>query len=61
MDWDEVRTPSSKAVTLGEPLDTASMAELEARIIALEAEVGRVKAEIDRKRRQADAANALFK
>ncbi len=61
MDWDEVRTPASKAVTLGEPLDTVSIAELETRIAALEAEIGRVKTEIERKRRQADAANAFFK
>lgn len=61
MDWDDVRTPSGKAVTTGESLATASIAELEARITALMAEIDRVRAEIDQKRRQADAANAMFK
>lgn len=61
MDWDEVRTPSAITLTLGEPLDAVSIAELDARVLALEAEIARVKAEIERKRRQADAANAFFK
>ena len=61
MDWDEVRTPSAITLKLGEPLDAVSIAELDARVLALEAEIARVKAEIERKRRQADAANAFFK
>ena len=61
MDWDDVRTPLAKTFTVGEPLATASIAELEARITALNAEIVRVQTEIDAKRRQAEAANALFK
>ena len=60
MDWDEVRAPAAKTVTLGEPLATLSIAELEARIAALETEIARVKTEIDAKRRQAAAADAFF-
>ena len=61
MDWDDVRMPTAKTVTIGEPLSTLSISELESRVSALEAEIGRVKTEIDAKRRQADAANSLFK
>lgn len=61
MDWDDVRTPASKTFAVGEPLTTLSIAELEARVAALDAEIARVQAEISVKRRQADAANALFK
>lgn len=60
MDWDEVRAPTTK-MTLGEPLATHSIAELEARIGALDTEIVRVKAEIEAKRRQAAAADALFR
>ena len=61
MDWDEVRAPAAKAVVLGEPLATLSIAELESRIAALEAEIARVRTEIDAKRRQAAAADAFFR
>lgn len=61
MDWDDVRIPASKTFTAGEPLATLSIAELEARVEALDAEIARIKTEIAAKRRQADAANALFK
>jgi len=61
MDWDEVRAPLSKTVTLGEPLATHSIGELEARIAALEAEIDRVRAEIDAKRRHAAAADEVFR
>ena len=60
MDWDDVRVPAKKQATVGEPLDALSIADLDARVMALDAEIVRVKAEIDRKRRQADAANAIF-
>ena len=60
MDWDDIKTPNAKIVTLGEELRALSVAELEHRISALEAEIGRVKTEIDNKRRQAAAADALF-
>jgi len=61
MDWDDVRAPANKTFAVGEPLSTLSIAELEARVIALDAEIARIKTEIAAKRRQADAANALFK
>jgi uncharacterized small protein (DUF1192 family) len=61
MDWDDIRKPSSGEVVLGENLERASIAELEARIAALEGEIARVRAEIERKRKiEADAA-AIFK
>ena len=61
MDWDDVQVSPKKQVTVGEPLDALSITDLDARVMALDAEIVRVKAEIDRKRRQADAANAMFK
>jgi len=61
MDWDDVRTPANKNFAIGEPLSTLSIAELEARVASLDAEIARVKTEIAAKRRQADAANAIFK
>ncbi len=61
MDWDDVRTPAAKTFSVGEPLSTLSIAELEARVETLDAEIVRVKTEIAAKRRQADAANAFFK
>lgn len=61
MDWDDVRAPAGKTFNVGEPLSTLSIAELEARVVALEAEIERVRVEITTKRRQADVAAALFK
>ena len=61
MDWDEPRARPAKSMILGEPLDTHSIAELQERITALEAEIVRTHAEIDRKRKQAEAASALFR
>ena len=61
MDWDEVRAPAARSVTLGEPLGTASIAELEVRVAALEGEIARVRTEIEAKRRQAADAGAFFK
>ncbi len=61
MDWDEVRAPAAKTVTLGETLDTLAVAELESRIAALEEEIARVRAEIDRKRSHAAAADQFFR
>jgi uncharacterized small protein (DUF1192 family) len=61
MDWDDVRPEPAKGATLGDSLDTLSVAELEARISDLEREIARVKAELEKKRRHEDAASALFK
>ena len=62
MDWDDVR-PRSRypARSIGENLETLSVAELEARIAELEREIARVKTELETKRRHEDAASALFK
>ncbi len=35
MDWDEVRPKAAKAASIGESLETLSVAELEARIASL--------------------------
>ncbi len=59
MDWDEAR-PAPK-VHLGEPLATLSVAELEARIVALHQEIERVSAELTKKKAHEAAASALFK
>jgi len=61
MDWDDVRPKPKVAVTIGESLETLSVAELQARIVQLEREIARVKAELEAKRRHEDAASALFK
>jgi uncharacterized small protein (DUF1192 family) len=61
MDWDEERPKPKAAVSLGESLETLSVAELEARIKALEAEIVRVKVELERKRAHEAVAAKLFK
>lgn len=61
MDWDDIRPEPAAGITIGENLETLSVAELEARIGALEREIGRVKTELEAKRRHEDAASALFK
>jgi uncharacterized small protein (DUF1192 family) len=61
MDWDEVRPKPKAGATIGENLETLSVAELQARIVELEREIARVKTELEAKRRHEDAASALFK
>lgn len=62
MDWDDVMKPKPKAgAALGDNLETLSVGELEARIVALQAEIGRVEQELAKKRAQKSAADALFK
>lgn len=61
MDWDEIRPPSVKSASIGENLETLSVAELESRIAAFAAEIERVKAELDKKRAHENAAAALFR
>jgi uncharacterized small protein (DUF1192 family) len=61
MDWDENAPKPVKAVTVGEPLHTLSVAELDARVAALKAEITRVEAELTAKRSHEAAAAALFK
>lgn len=60
MDWEEPVVKKA-AVTVGEPLATASIGELEARIVALNSEIERVRAEIAKKKAHEAAASALFK
>jgi uncharacterized small protein (DUF1192 family) len=61
MDWDEARLKPAIGATIGDNLETLSVAELEARIGALEREIARVKVELEAKRRHENAASALFK
>ncbi len=61
MDWDELKPKPAKAVTLGEDLKSLSVAELEARIVALRAEIERVEEELRAKKAHEAAASALFK
>ncbi len=61
MDWDEVVKKPAKGVTIGDSLETLSIAELEARIAALREEITRIEGEIAAKRKHEAAASALFK
>lgn len=61
MDWDEARSVSAKSASIGDNLDTLSVAELEHRIAAFSAEIERVKAELAKKQAHGSAAAALFK
>jgi uncharacterized small protein (DUF1192 family) len=62
MDWDDIIPKKPKtAATVGDSLETLSVAELEARIAAFEAEIERIKGELASKRRHEQAASALFK
>lgn len=61
MDWDDVRPKPQKGVTLGEDLSSFSIAELDARIVALQTEITRVEAERTAKKAHEAAAAALFK
>ena len=61
MDWDEQRPAPAKAITVGEALGSLSVAELEARIVALTREIERVREELAAKRAHEAAAAAVFK
>ncbi len=61
MDWDDIRPKAAKAITLGEELASLSVAELDARIVALQKEIARVEAERAAKKAHEAAAAALFK
>lgn len=61
MEWDEPRPGARTSASLGDNLETLSVAELEQRIAAFADEIERVKAELARKRAHENAANALFK
>lgn len=61
MDWDDTKPTPPKSASIGDNLETLSVAELEERIQAFAAEIERVKAELARKRAHESAAAALFK
>lgn len=61
MDWDESRPATQTGGSVGDNLETLSVAELEERIAAFSQEIERVKAELERKRAHESAAAALFK
>ena len=61
MDWDDLKPKPPKAATLGESLETFSVAELQARIKALKAEIARVETELAAKKAHEAAAAQLFK
>jgi uncharacterized small protein (DUF1192 family) len=61
MDWDDLKPRPAKAVTLGESLESLSIAELEQRIVALTEEVERVRREVQAKKAHEAAAAAVFK
>ncbi len=62
MDLDDLLPPKKPTgVSIGDSLETLSVAELEKRVKDLEAEIVRVSAEISRKKSHEEAARALFK
>ncbi len=61
MDWDDVRPKPKLGPSLGEPLDSLGISELEARIAELREEIARVEAELARKKAHEAAASQLFK
>jgi uncharacterized small protein (DUF1192 family) len=61
MHWDEERPVPSKGIVVGEALGSLSIAELEARIVALTREIERVREELAAKRAHEAAAAAVFK
>lgn len=61
MDWDDAKPAPPKSASIGDNLETLSVAELESRVAAFAAEIERVEAELARKRAHESAAAALFK
>jgi uncharacterized small protein (DUF1192 family) len=61
MDWDELKPKPPKGMTLGENLESLSVAELQARIAALQTEIARVEAELAAKKAHEAAAASIFK
>ena len=61
MDWDDLKPKPPKGVMLGESLETLSVGELEARIVALRQEIERVGRELAAKKAHEAAAAAIFK
>jgi uncharacterized small protein (DUF1192 family) len=61
MDWDDLKPKPQKGVTLGESLESLSVAELQARIASLHEEIARVEAELAAKKAHEAAAASIFK
>lgn len=61
MDLDDLPKKKPTTITVGEPLDLLSVAELEQRVQALESETDRVRAAIASKQASKSAADAFFK
>ena len=61
MDWEDLKPKPPRTATLGEALETFSVAELQARLLALQAEIGRVEAELAARKAHEAAAAQLFK
>jgi len=61
MDWDDLKPKPAKGITLGESLESLSVSELGARIVALQQEIERVQAELATKKAHEAAAAAIFK
>lgn len=61
MDLDDFRPKPKGEIVVGEKLETFSVGELEARIVALRHEIERVEAELAAKKARVAAAQALFK
>jgi uncharacterized small protein (DUF1192 family) len=61
MEWDDIRPKPARTITIGEPLNTLSVGELEERVAALKEEIKRVESEIAAKRAHEQAAAAFFK
>ena len=61
MDWDELKPKPPKGITLGENLESVSVAELQARIAALREEITRVEGELAAKKAHEAAAASIFK
>ena len=61
MDWDDLKPKPAKGITLGESLESLSIAELEARVAALREEIERVQKEAAAKKAHEEAAASIFK
>ncbi len=61
MDLEDFRPKPKPEIIVGEKLEAFSVAELEARIVALRQEIERVETELSTKRARVAAAEALFK
>ncbi|MCJ2034695.1 DUF1192 domain-containing protein [Methylobacterium sp. J-068] len=60
-DEDESRSRDSAAHRVGEPLDTLSMEDLEARIALLVSEIARLEAARDAKKAALERAGSIFR